>query len=322
MTAGLPLVSIVTATLNRAELLEATIQSVMAQTYPNIEHVIRDGGSTDGTVDLLRRYEGRYQMRWTSKPDDGMYQAINDGLADARGEIAAYLNSDDLYFPWTIAAVVRHFRSHADADFVFGDVLAIDDTTGDQQMILNPPFDLDFIRRVGFLTQPAVFWRRTVFGDERPFDERLRYVADCDCWMRIGDRRRFSKVNEFLAIERNHPGTLRLAVGRPVWIELEAVRSRYVQLSGPDHERRVRRFRLRSKVWTRTYAGLLLIQTLIPSRLRSGPWSGLLNSGHAAPSRARLFVRAVPWIGRIPALKPLAGGEFLGPSRFWLRPGG
>ncbi len=318
---GQPLVSIVTPTLNRAGMLEATMRSVIAQTYPHVEHVIRDGGSTDDTLELLRSYEGRYRMRWTSKPDAGMYHAINDGLAEATGEFAAYLNSDDLYFPWAIETVVRHFQSHPEADFVFGDVLAIDDATGDQQMILNPPFDLDFIRRVGFLTQPAVFWRRGVFGDGKPFDERLRYVADCDCWMRMGDLRRFSKVDEFLAIERNHPGTLRLAVGGPVWTELHAVRSRYVQLQGPDHERRVRRFRLRSKVWSRAYAGMLLIQSLIPRRLRRGRWSGLLNSGRASPSRARLFVRAVPWIGRIPALKPLASGEFLGPSRHWLEPG-
>jgi glycosyltransferase involved in cell wall biosynthesis len=317
-----PLVSVVTPTWNRVGLLESTLRSVRGQSYANIEHVVKDGGSTDDTVELLRRYESTYRMRWTSKPDAGMYPAINEGMGDAKGSILGYLNSDDLYFPWTLEVVVEAFRRHPEADFVFGDVLAIDNDTGEQQMILNPPFQLDFIRRSGFLPQPGVFWRRRVLESGPLFDERLHYVADCDAWMRLGERRNFLKVNEFLAVERNHIGTLRQAVGSPLWDELDAVRSRYVSLSGPGHERLVRRYQLRSKVWTRAFSLLLLAQTLVPRAVRIGPWARLLNSGRAAPSRARLFVRAIPWVGRLPRLGHLYSGEILGPSRFWLEPWG
>jgi glycosyltransferase involved in cell wall biosynthesis len=320
MTARQPLVSIVTPTKNRATMLEATLRSVRGQTYPNVEHIVMDGDSNDGTVDLLRRFEGTYRMRWESKADAGMYPAINEGLLQTTGEIVAYLNSDDLYFPWTIDVVVDAFRRHPNADFVFGDVLAIDDETGDQAMILNPPFHLDFIRRVGFLPQPGVFWRRSMLDLEDPFDETLRYVADCDYWMRVGSRRHFEKVNEFLAVERNHTGTLRQVVGSPLWSELEAVRSRYVAPSGEYHEERIRRYRRRSKMWTRIYSLVLLLQTLMPRRARIGPWAHMLNRMQGRPSRSRLFVRAIPYVGRIPRLRSLSTGEILGRSRQWLEP--
>src|ERR1043166_5067752 len=110
-----PLVSIVTPTMNRSRLLESTLRSVRAQTYPAVEHIVMDGGSSDGTTALLRAYEPTYRMRWQSAPDGGMYYAINEGLRQANGEILAYLNSDDLYFPWTIGVVVEAFRRHPEA---------------------------------------------------------------------------------------------------------------------------------------------------------------------------------------------------------------
>src|SRR6185369_5676723 len=155
-----------------------------------------------------------------------------------------------------------------------------------------PPFDLDDVRRTGFLAQPAVFWRRRVFEAEGPFDESLRYVADCDYWMRVGERRRFLKINEFLAIERNHPGTLREDIGAPLWAELERVRSRYVSLTGVDHENRANRHAARHRWWERIYLLGFLLQAFVPGRIRRGPWSRLLNSGLVRVERLRLVVRA------------------------------
>jgi glycosyltransferase involved in cell wall biosynthesis len=281
-----------------------------------------DGGSSDGTQSLLERYEKTYNLRWTSAPDAGMYPAINAGLRRATGQIVAYLNSDDLYFPWTIQTVVRAFQRRPSADFVFGDALAIDDASGHQQMILNPPFDVDFIRRVGFLPQPAVFWRNGSFGDGDAFDERLLWVADCDAWMRVGLWRHFSKVNEFLAIERNHGTTLRESIGQPLWDELAEVRSRYVTPSGPEHDRALRRLRYRTKFWSRFYALQLLLLSFVPRRVRRGPWCHLLNDPVTRLSRRRLFVRAIPWVGRLPQLRELRVQEPLSDSRHWLEPAG
>jgi glycosyltransferase involved in cell wall biosynthesis len=315
-----PLVSIVTPTRNRAALLEWTMRSVRNQTYPNVEHLIMDGASTDGTPELLRRYDGTYRMTWISEPDGGMYQAINKGLGLANGEIMAYLNSDDLYLPWTIDLVVDAFRDHPEADFVFGDALTVDDATGQHSLYWMPPFDLQAIRRSGFLAQPAVFWRREAFLAEGPFDESLRYVADCDFWMRAGARRRFFKVNEFLAVERNHGSTLRESVGEPLWAELAAVRSRYVSLSADEGARMARRDQRRALWWGRLYAATMLLQSFVPAPLRRGPWSRALNARLIHVNRLRFLVRALPLVKRVRVIHAFAATDIIRPGRTLLEP--
>jgi glycosyltransferase involved in cell wall biosynthesis len=316
MMPALPLVSIVTPTFDRAPLLRHTMASVRRQTYPNIEHVVVDGGSNDGTLDLLRAEEGSYPLRWISEPDEGMYHAINKGLRMARGDILAYLNSDDLYLPWTIETVVEAFERHPEAGFVFGDALAVDDEDGRTQLYLMLPFDLDYVRRAGFIAQPAVFWRRRVFEDVGPLDERIRYVADCDYWMRSGASHRFVKVNEFLAVERNHDATLREALAEKVWPEVEQVRSRYVRLEGRRHRRLMLRHDVRSRLYYRLYWLLFLVQATLPPALRLPAWRRMLDSGHLEIHRLRLLLRMTPRLGR------RLEGTVLAPSRHWLEPDG
>jgi glycosyltransferase involved in cell wall biosynthesis len=315
-----PLVSIVTPTLNRAKLLESTLRSVRGQTYVNVEHIVIDGGSSDGTVELLARYAPTYGLRWSSARDSGMYSAINAGLRAAKGEIVAYLNSDDLYFPWTVEVVVDAFQQRGDADFVYGDALAVDEKTGRQLLYWMLPFDLDYIRRVGFLVQPTVFWRRRVFESEGDFDESLRYVADCDYWMRTGARRRFVKIPEFLAIERDHAGTLRESAAGALAAELGSVRSRYVSLEGPEHDRRVAEHERRLYRWWRRYSFGLFVQSLVPRFIRRGPWARTLNSGSLHLRRAPLIVRALPFVKRLRRVNDFANGDVIHPSRVLLEP--
>ena len=315
-----PLVSIVTPTLNRAAYLRWTINSIRNQTYPNLEHLVMDGGSADGTLDLLRAVEGAYRMRWQSKRDEGMYQAINAGLASTEGEILAYLNSDDLYFPWTIQTVVDAFLRNPDVDFIYGDALAVDDETGQTIAYFMQPFDLDFIQRIGFLAQPAVFWRRRAFEDVGPFDESLRYVADCDYWMRAGAHHRFLKVDEFLAIERLHRGTLREAIGGPLWKELERVRSKYVTLTGPDHDQRVADHGYRRTHYERRYKLYILLQSYLPKRWRRGRWSRILNSRLVKVERFRYVLRALILGAAVPGLRRWTRRAFLRADRSILEP--
>src|SRR3989338_5413748 len=107
-----PLVSIVTASYNQAQFIEETLRSVREQDYPNLEHIVIDGASTDGTVDVLRRYEGTYNMRWISEPDRGHADALCKGFRQATGDILAWLNSDDVYFPGAVTTAVETFRRH------------------------------------------------------------------------------------------------------------------------------------------------------------------------------------------------------------------
>lgn len=290
------MISVVTPTLNRAPHLVDTIASVKRQTYRDFEHIVIDGGSTDGTVDMLRAQAETYRMHWVSEPDSGMYHAINKGLALSQGDIVCYLNSDDCYFPWSLELVAAAFARHPDADFVFGDMLSVDDVWGSRTPHVLGPFDPERLRRSGFLYQPAVFWRRRVLEEEGAFDETLRYVADCDYWMRLADRRSFRKVNEFLAVQREHAGTLR-AADAGVALELARVRERYsadARAGGvrATAARLVRRLRVRA-TWS-----AFLAQALLPAPVRRGAWARTLNHGLGVSRRAALRLLLTPrWRG-------------------------
>jgi glycosyltransferase involved in cell wall biosynthesis len=220
-----PTVSIVTPSLNRADLLLRAITSVAQQTYPAIEHIIIDGGSTDGSIELLRKLERRYGIRWISGPDDGMYDAINKGMAMATGDICAYLNSDDLYFPWTVEVAVMAFGDRPDADVVYGDIAQVDVDSRRGKLRLYAPYNRGYLTRSAFIGQPTAFWRRHVFSELGGFDARLRYVADCDFWMRAGRTHSFLKLDEVQAVDGRHGGTLRATQGRDVEAELRRVRN-------------------------------------------------------------------------------------------------
>lgn len=307
-----PLVSIVTPTLNRAALLEFTLRSVRSQSYRNIEHLVMDGGSTDSTLALLRRYEGTYDLRWNSEPDGGMYEAINRGLEAAKGEIVAYLNSDDLYFPWAVEAIVERFLGSPDADFVFGCGINVSDRDGRQVLVLQPPFDVDFVRRVGFLCQPTVFWRKRVFARMGGFDESLHFVADCDYWMRTGEHYRYVRLHEFVAIERNHEASLREAQREGLEEELWAVRRRYVKLQGLRHRFLVLRHKVWLTLWKRSQLFAFAALSLLPRSDRRWPWSQMLAHGGLHFRWRGVVLRLVPGLrSQEPILRP---------SRHWLDP--
>jgi glycosyltransferase involved in cell wall biosynthesis len=201
-------VSIVTPTLQGAAHLERTLQAVRAQTYANVEHIVVDGGSTDGTLDLLKRYEGSYDLRWISESDSGIYNAVNKGLRMASGEIVAYLNSDDLYFPWSVEVAVNALEAYPTADLVYGDAVRVDDIHGWSVPVFMPPFSLLASGAYGSLLQPVVFFRREVFAALGGFAEEFRYVADMDFWLRASQHFQFWRIPEFVALEQRHLGML------------------------------------------------------------------------------------------------------------------
>lgn len=230
-----PLVSVVTPVLDRRETLDRALDSVAAQTYPDVEHIVVDGGSTDGTLDLLEARARAGGLRYVSRPDDGMYDAINTGLGMATGEVLAYLNSDDAYLPWSIEAAVEGLT--AGADLVYGDLVRIDRYEGRPDHLaiqFYRPFDLAHYTHVAALAQPTVFWWRSVTDELGPLDDSYRLLGDCEYWLRAAAAgRRMSYLREVLAVQFDHAGTLRATQDERLREEQRRLRAQYREVAGP-----------------------------------------------------------------------------------------
>lgn len=205
-----PLVSIVTPSFNQGKFLRRTIESVLNQTYPHVEYCVLDGGSTDESVDILRSYGDRFP--WVSGPDGGQTQAINTGLANSRGDILAYLNSDDTLEPDAVAKVVAHFHRRPACDMVYGDAFYIDEHDRRTGRYETRPYSWANLLRNCIVCQPAAFWRRRIAERVGPFDESLQYAMDYEYWMRI-DRAGgvIEYLPEVLAYSRLHADAKTLA---------------------------------------------------------------------------------------------------------------
>jgi len=199
-----PLVSIVTPSYNQGRFIEDTILSVKNQDYPNIEHIVVDGGSTDNTLDILKKYEGTYNMRWISEPDEGQSDAINKGFRMAKGEIIGWLNSDDVYFTRdVISYVVKRFKKFPHADFIYGNCAYIDVDNNIFRVLRRSQRDYNKLFRGFSLSQPASFTRRKVILKNK-LDKNLHFTMDFEFWLRVGRKCNFMYVDKILAASRVH----------------------------------------------------------------------------------------------------------------------
>lgn len=180
-----PLVSIVTPSYNQAKYLEATIQSVLGQTYPNIEYIVIDGGSTDGSLEIIHKYQDKIAY-WVSEPDEGQTDAINKGFAKASGKIIAWLNSDDTYEPEAVAGAVAYLQAHPEVGLVYGDANFIDEKG--KYMGRFPAAQTSYQRlRRGYVHVPqqAAFWRADLWRQVGPLDPTIYFAMDYDLWLRL-----------------------------------------------------------------------------------------------------------------------------------------
>ena len=181
----LPLVSIVTPSFNQRRYLEATLRSVLEQDYPNIEYIVVDGGSTDGSLELIKRYADRLAW-WVSEKDRGQTDAINKGFVHAHGEILAWLNSDDTYEPGALRAAVEFLQTHPQVGMVYGDTHYIDENG----RILGkfPAAQTDYKKlRQGYvhIPQQSSFWRASLWERVGPLDPSFYFAMDYDLWVRL-----------------------------------------------------------------------------------------------------------------------------------------
>lgn len=208
-TMRLPRITIITPSLNQGAFIEQTIVSVLGQGYPDLEYMVIDGGSTDNTLDVLRRYAG--QIDWRSEPDRGQSDAINKGLQRATGDIVAFLNSDDLYEPMALHTVGTFFAQHPRVAWATGKCRIIDARGAETRkaitayknawLYLNSTSALHVLN---YISQPATFWRRQVIDQVGGLNEDLHYALDYEYWLRMSQHSRPGVIKRYLSAFRVH----------------------------------------------------------------------------------------------------------------------
>jgi len=194
-------VSIVTPSFNQGQFIERTLRSVASQTGADIEHVVFDGGSTDDTVAILKRFTP--PVRWVSNKDNGQANAVNKGIQGTDGEIIGWLNSDDIYYPGAVACIVKFFEANPEIDVVYGMADHIDLEDRAFESYPTEAWNFDQLKETCFICQPALFFRRRVVEKHGMLDESLHYCMDYEYWLRLGRASvRFAFLEEKLAGSR------------------------------------------------------------------------------------------------------------------------
>jgi len=235
MTEHLPLISIVTPSYEQGAFLEETILSVLDQGYPNLEYMVIDGGSTDGSVDIIRKYEAHLTY-WASEPDEGQYHALQKGFARAKGDLLGWLNSDDTYLPQALKTAGRAYAQHP-GECIAGPVINVDLRSGREMLI--PQYAITFENMVKFWEQqygwhqPGFFFPGSAYELVGGVDGTLQYAMDHDLLCRLLQHCGVTYVDEPIAKFRLHPASKTCTAWDQYMLELSAVSQRYWHLVGP-----------------------------------------------------------------------------------------
>jgi len=221
-----PLVSIITPSFNQVDYLERTMLSVLNQTYPHLEYIVMDGGSTDGSIDVIERYADRLAY-WESAPDRGQTEAINKGFNRATGGVMAYLNSDDLYYPHAVEEAVAYLNAHPQVGMVYGDAHYVD---AEDRVIGRFPAAQTSYRRLrnGYvhIPQQATFFRKVFWDIVGPLDPTFYFAMDYDLWVRIAELTPLVYVPRTWAAFRLHGDAKTTQAAAQCWPEMIRVHRR------------------------------------------------------------------------------------------------
>jgi glycosyltransferase involved in cell wall biosynthesis len=220
-----PLVSIVTPSLNMVRYVEQTVQSVLGQDYPRIEYVVMDGGSTDGTLDVVRPFADRLEL--VSEADDGPADAVNKGMRRTNGSVVTFLNADDYYLPGAVTAAVVALTQHPGAAAVYGDGVWVDEDAGVIRPYPVAEFDPERLREQCFICQPASFVRREAWEAIGGLDASLKYTFDYDFWIRLADRHSMARIPGQFAASRMHGENISIGSRARVFEETIALLKRH-----------------------------------------------------------------------------------------------
>ena len=221
-----PLVSIVTPSYNQADYLEETVLSVLEQDYQNLEYIIVDGGSTDDSLEIIQKYAERLEW-WVSEPDRGQTDAINKGFAKAKGEILAWLNSDDTYLSGAVSEAVAYLQDHPEVGMVYGDANLIDEES--QVIGKFPARQTDYQRLMRghvHIPQQATFFRSELWKTVGPLDPTFFFAMDYDLWVRLSQQAPLKYHPQVWANFRLHGDAKSIEADDRCWPEMVRVHRR------------------------------------------------------------------------------------------------
>ncbi len=213
---NLPKISIVMPVFNTVDFIERSIRSVVEQNYPNFELYIKDGGSNDGTVDIIKFYAKKYPkiIKWSSNSDKGQTDAINIGMSKVSGDILTYLNGDDVYKKDALKEVGNFFTNNPDVFWVYG---KCDIINGDDEPIRSyitsyknfwlRKYSYNTLLILNYISQMGSFWRKEAAKETGKFDPKQHYVMDYDYWLRLGKKYNAKVIDKYLGSFRIVPTT-------------------------------------------------------------------------------------------------------------------
>jgi len=224
---ALPKISVVVPSFNQAEYLELTLRSILEQNYPNLELILIDGGSSDGSVEIIRKYEKQIAF-WCSEPDGGQTRGIIKGFSHATGEILCFLNSDDLFEPCALLEVGEFFSAHSDVDAVYGDSLWIDVKGNALRKQKEIPFNrFIWLHTYNYIPGMSTFWRRTIYDCVGGLNPEFQLAFDADLWIRFSDHGTIRHIAHQWSRMRFYPEQKNRRLRAESDREDMAIRSRY-----------------------------------------------------------------------------------------------
>lgn len=198
-----PSISVVVPSYNQGEFIEETLLSIIGQQYPNLELIVMDGGSTDKTVDIIKKYESHISY-WHSRQDNGQGDAINKGFEISSGDILCWLNSDDVYLPGTLFKVAQMLGKNDEKKLIYGGCILFSQKGEFTQGRLPPPFDAEKLTYFDYLQQPSCFWTKKLWQQTGKLNESYNYVLDWDWFIRASKQCNFIPVNKYFSLYRLH----------------------------------------------------------------------------------------------------------------------
>jgi len=230
---NLPQISVITPSFNQADFVERTINSVLSQNYSNFEYLVMDGGSTDGTLEILKKYDKK--IIWRSEKDKGQGDAVNKGLKLAKGEILTYLNSDDTLEPGALKLVADFFIRNPKIRWVFGKCKIVDENDREIRKAITAyknfwlkRYNYNSLLILNYISQPAVFWRREAYEKIGKFNPKEFWELDYDYWLRLGKKYQPGFIDKYLANFRVHKKA-KTSIGVKHFLEEVEVAKRYTK---------------------------------------------------------------------------------------------